>query len=427
MSSKLLPLSGELQQQLQLARRALAYADKRLAIMSASLPINGCEMPHLAATSKGMQVFINEERWHKATDGWALPRKALGLAFVVFHEYMHHVLRFWLVLSMGDYNPQVLNIAQDLVINQLAEVAFGPQMPDILKDLKVVRYQDFGFPAGLSTLRYYELLMQQAKSAGRDADSIDGGSMGGCAAPAEGDGPEGDPSDDKSRMEQEQIIRQGQGIVDSMSDKAKSRGYDPSGFKIDLSLVDLRYRIDWRSELRELVGYSINTISGSNHPNWALPSRRSAAVGYGVMHAVIPATRDYSPRIAVILDTSGSMQDWIAEAVTHIWTLLECYANVHFIACDADVHASERIKTLEELLDNIKGGGGTNMRPALNHLANDSEPPDVCICVTDGEIGDIGTEPDWTQIWVSNNDDFAPAWGKTIIVKDINTNANANR
>jgi hypothetical protein len=67
------------------------------------------------------------------------------------------------------------------------------------------------------------------------------------------------------------------------------------------------------------------------------------------------------------------------------------------------------------------------MRPALNHLADDSEPPDVCICVTDGEIGDIGTEPDWTQIWVSNNDDFAPAWGKTIIVKDINTNAKANR
>jgi predicted metal-dependent peptidase len=119
-----------------------------------------------------------------------------------------------------------------------------------------------------------------------------------------------------------------------------------------------------------------------------------------------------------VLDTSGSMSDWIAKAATHVYSLVEYTKSVRFLSCDSAVHSIEDIRTAEELLAAIKGGGGTDMRPAFDELRSGRDfSPDVTICVTDGEIGDPGPEPPWEHIWVCNNTDFRSPWGKVIYVE----------
>ncbi len=62
------------------------------------------------------------------------------------------------------------------------------------------------------------------------------------------------------------------------------------------------------------------------------------------------------------------------------------------------------------------------MIPAFAQLAKERVRPDLIICMTDLEIGNPGPEPTYARvIWLGVGPrvtkDFAPRWGKTIIVK----------
>lgn len=405
---------------IQLAKRTLYYVDARLGILASGLPIHSKpDLPAYAATSPYMVIFFNEERLMKRAEKYDDSNLALLVAFIIFHEYGHHMLRFWKRMALNGYDPRILNIAQDLVINTLAESALGGNLPEMLDEMQITTIRTFQFPPGLSTDAYYKMLLQNPPppSGGSGEGDDDGaGETGQCCSPDNG---EGDPTGEgKTKLEMDRALADGQEVLDRISNKAKARGYTPDGFAIDLKLVDVRNRISWEDQLRDLYGFTLNSIRGSNHTNWAQYSRRQAGLGFGLGHPIMPAHKDYSPNIAVVLDTSGSMSDWIAKAATHVYTLVEHTKSVRFLSCDAAVHSIEDIRNADDLLGAIKGGGGTDMRPAFDVLRDSTDlTPDVVVCVTDGEIGDPGPTPTWEHIWVCNNTAFRPPWGKVIYVE----------
>lgn len=396
---------------IQLAKRTLYYVDARLGILASGLSIfNKPDLPAYAATSPYMVLFFNEDRLMEKAGKYNDSDLAHFVAFIIFHEYGHHMLRFWKRMSLHGYDPKILNIAQDLVINSLAEKALGGNLPNMLDEMQVVTVRTFGFPEWLSTDAYYKMLMQNPPP-----DEGAGGT-GECCSPDDG---EGDPSGEgKTKLEMDRALADGQEVLERIANKAKGRGYQPDGFQLDLKLVDVRNRISWEDQLRDLYGFTLNSIRGTNHSNWAQYSRRQAGLGFGMGFPIMPAHKDYSPNVAVVLDTSGSMSDWIAKAATHVYSLVEYTKSVRFLSCDSAVHSIEDIRTAEELLAAIKGGGGTDMRPAFDELRSGRDfSPDVTICVTDGEIGDPGPAPPWEHIWVCNNTGFRPPWGKVIYVE----------
>ncbi|WP_344586038.1 vWA domain-containing protein, partial [Kitasatospora paracochleata] len=113
------------------------------------------------------------------------------------------------------------------------------------------------------------------------------------------------------------------------------------------------------------------------------PSRRTPALR-GV---VLPSLRRPLPRVAVVIDTSGSMGDGeLAAALGEVTGVLREVGvrgnRVTVLACDADVHAVSRVTATEQIT--LGGGGGTDMRVGIDAAMAAPERPGIVIVLTDG-------------------------------------------
>jgi predicted metal-dependent peptidase len=97
--------------------------------------------------------------------------------------------------------------------------------------------------------------------------------------------------------------------------------------------------------------------------------RRSSAV-------VRPGIAAYRPRVAVVVDTSGSMGDRGPDVVGHVMHIARAAGDCTIVQCDAQVTRVTRTVPRE-----WRGGGGTDMRVALAHDA--VSRADVVVVVTD--------------------------------------------
>lgn len=113
------------------------------------------------------------------------------------------------------------------------------------------------------------------------------------------------------------------------------------------------------------------------------PSRRSAALR-GI---VLPSLRRPLPRVAVVIDTSGSMGEAeIAAALGEVTGVLREVGvrgnRVTVLACDADVQAVSRVTATGQIT--LGGGGGTDMRVGIAAALAGPERPSVVVVLTDG-------------------------------------------
>jgi predicted metal-dependent peptidase len=118
-------------------------------------------------------------------------------------------------------------------------------------------------------------------------------------------------------------------------------------------------------------------------------------------HPVLPALIAPQPRVAVVIDTSGSMGTGeLSEAVAEVRGVLQAVGGaVDLLACDADVHAAGAVRSWQEVARMLKGGGGTDMVPAIKALTARRVRPDVVIIMTDGYIGHPGEKPPFRVVW----------------------------
>jgi predicted metal-dependent peptidase len=182
--------------------------------------------------------------------------------------------------------------------------------------------------------------------------------------------------------------------------------------------------IPWRQKLARLVRCATAYRAGAVDMAYDRISRRQAGAGFGRGRPVLPAYRAPVPRVAVIVDTSGSMgSEEVSEAVAETAGILKATgSHVRFVACDTRAHGVHKVSTWQRLKDLLVGGGGTNMRPAFDALAREKERTDVIVCVTDGEIGNgyPDRQPPRTHvIWVAVGgmaDRFRPRWGEVVVV-----------
>ncbi len=105
-------------------------------------------------------------------------------------------------------------------------------------------------------------------------------------------------------------------------------------------------------------------------------------------------TRDFTFKINVLIDTSGSMShSEIAEALSGIKNIIEndkhCKTTV--LECDAKVHKEYEVRKVRDIDPKVKGGGGTTMGPGL--LRAREIGGDVCLGFTDGYTENINAIP----------------------------------
>lgn len=331
------------------------------------------------------------------------------LGFLWIHE-IAHVLRCHADRATDiSAAPRLWNIAADLEINDGNWV--GLKMPVAIPGLLP---EKFNFPNGKLAEWYYHTIQQDKDS----QDKVLGACQGNGGQPSDNKGNGGQSLDNKgsgtqSSDNKENTWDEGSGI------HGESRPWETTGEQqqlhgIDRQLVEkevaqklkehrkhignlpgswerwieevLSSKTDWRQLLQHRMSTAIATGIGLRVDySFARPSRRQA-VYYPIITPSFAGER--SGRIAVVVDTSGSMGGReLGQSVAEVCKVLEDFKlPVTVIPCDAKAYEpivlnrpSDRFKVQQ-----LKGGGGTDMVAGIAAALALKPAPDSVLVLTDG-------------------------------------------
>jgi len=180
-------------------------------------------------------------------------------------------------------------------------------------------------------------------------------------------------------VEADAIRRQ---TADAIRAHVRSRGTVPAGWQRWADQI-AEPVVDWRRLLTGALRQAVAWASGAVDYTYARPARRTAALR-GV---ILPSLRRPLPRVAIVVDTSGSMgNDELAAALSEVTGVLRAVGirgnRVTVLACDADVHAVTRVTKAEQV--QLGGGGGTDMRVGIAAARAVPDPPQIIVVLTDG-------------------------------------------
>lgn len=369
-----------------------------------------------------------------------------NLAWVLLHEAGHYLRDHAGRREACAAEPTLWNLAGDAEINDDLTAA-GARFPVFTKEdtddksklgqATGVHPKDLNCEDGKLCEEYYASLRKNAKIIKVGVVTLPGGGPGGkgkkgkSKGDAEGDGDGSgektlstqvgvgkggcgsgsgaDPSPEeadvpaslgKSPAEQKRIQRE---VAEAVRTAAqRGRGTVPAGLQRWAEEVLGPPHVPWQQKLARVCRAAIAYRPGAGDYRYDKPSRRQGAFGYGTGAPVFPALRMPIPHVAVIFDTSGSMgPDALRTGLEEVKGILSAVgAHVDMFACDADVHAAVKVRSVTEAAQALKGGGGTDMQPAFAAIASMSRRPEVIVCITDGAIGDPGPKPKAHVIWV---------------------------
>ncbi|GAA3337152.1 VWA-like domain-containing protein [Amorphoplanes nipponensis] len=347
-------MSGALDRTRLLAARYRAAQDRPY-LATALFSLTVVESPHVAT----MGV---DRRWRCHVSPAFVARTPVPqLAAVWIHEVAHllrdHHGRADRLPAGATPDHLRINVAQDCEIND-----------DLLADrlpLPADRVEPatYGLPAGLLFEQYLTLLPPEVR-----ARSDCGCGAHGAERPWERDGAGG-----VSPAEAEAIRR-------DTARQILGRGDVPAGWRRWAGRT-LEPRVDWRRQLSGAVREALAWAGGAVDYTYARPSRRSAALR-GV---VLPRLRRPVPRVAIVVDTSGSMgEPELAAALAEVAGVLRVVGvggnRTTVLSCDAAVHVARAVYTVGEV--RLSGGGGTDMRVGVAEALK--YRPQVVIVLTDG-------------------------------------------
>jgi predicted metal-dependent peptidase len=355
------------------------------------------------------------------------------LVFVLAHEIFHLALRTH-DRAMGS-DPLQFNYAHDYIINDILRGELGFQH---------IPAGGLDWP-GARQMSAEEILLQMDRNPNhvqrgpgvwrRASSTGNGGTRGNQPGSGQdpgaedADGPQGDVLDNQLEREwfpdenaadqqgQAEAVKEAAGkalglgrVMDAM--RGPGRGTDPGAANQLVTALRGLYRTPWELALQRWLE---SVAPGPR--TFARPSRRGAER----TDVVLPGRRREGWILNVVLDTSGSMTDEIPRALGAIADFCDALAvdQIRLVQCDTAV-TSDRFLTPEELARyEITGYGGSDLSPALRHLADDVRVEAV-IVLTDGEIAYPPEEMPYSVLWVLpalGSSRFHPPYGAVIGMK----------
>lgn len=369
-----------------------------------TLALRPCnQIPTIGVTDGGVLLF---------NEAFTMSLDADELSGVLVHEILHIVHGHLRRMQGPEWDKTRANQAMDLAIND-SVIAMGYKLP---KD--GLFPANFKFPPNLSAEEYYDLLSKLKKK-----PKIGGVGSGDCGSCTTGKSSPGEPGPgDEANRSSAEIARVVRATAEQVRQAhAKNPGNVPADLLVWADKALTPPKVRWQEKLARYARAKVAAAtSGATDYSYRRPNRQSA---WDPDAPIRPSMVGSLPRVALVVDTSGSMLGGDLErAVSEARGILSaCGAGVTFVSCDADVHgAVKRVRTFGELAKGLQGGGGTDFRPAFLALTkNKYDRPSVIVYATDG----YGPAPEHEvipTIWLlTRADSPAPAkWGAVIRLVD---------
>jgi predicted metal-dependent peptidase len=202
----------------------------------------------------------------------------------------------------------------------------------------------------------------------------------------DGDG-DGEPKSDSSlRRQWREVAAQAQ---------LQSRDHGDLAGQILADLLDVPPpKVRWEQVLRGAVSRA-TTEAGVDDVSWSRRSRRSTP------QIILPGGVTRKCRVAVVIDTSGSMSDdQLARCVSETTAIVNntgipIFLVVHDVEVHADcwIHPGNRGSVHKKINSKMIGRGGTDFDDAYNRVANERGRFSAMVHLTDGGVGEWPQRP----------------------------------
>ena len=314
------------------------------------------DLPTAGVSISGInqQLAINPEFWGNLNDD---VKKG-----VLIHELMH--IAFNHLVTRDNYQDKKLfNIAADLEINQYIDRDWLPENGIFLDT-----FPELNLPDRAGTDKYYKLL-QQAHEDGT-SPQLDEMLSEDDFHFTWGEGIDS-LTDAEKKLIQKQVEHQLKDVVEGIKD----RGNIPGHFKelINNIFHQEPAKFDWKGYLRRFAGNS-NKI-------YTKKTRRKPNKRYDGNPALKIKMRNH---VLLAVDTSASvssseLQEFLSE-MNHIH---KTGTDITVVQCDTHMHDPEAFNPKKEF--RVKGRGGTDFQPVIDHYNKNSKKYTSIIYFTDGE------------------------------------------
>lgn len=301
---------------------------------------------------------------------------------VLYHEVMHLLRRHHLRCENMQADPSLANVAMDAEINDdciedcLSNAQNKPQakLPE-----GAITPQSLGLEPNLLWETYYAELLKNAEEV--SPANYGGSSADGKQREWEDGSPEeeGNPSGvtlGRSKMIDRKIAE------DVKQEASKGRGDIPKHMEVWANHI-LEPIIPWQKELRAAVKSAYAHAAGQTDYTYRRPARKQAAFG----DIIAPSMYSPIPRVAVVVDTSGSMLGGELEmAMSEVKGICKACgsqsSDLYVIACDSEPTKAQKVFRTNDI--NLSGGGGTDMGVGIKSAGGIRPRIDICIVLTDG-------------------------------------------
>ncbi len=354
---------------------------------------------------KRMAVSVDAGRFYLHINVDAFLREPQYLLGVLLHE-VHHVVLGHLTHPRfhGDCDVELMDLAIEMSANEYIE----EPLPD---PITWKPYRSLGLRAGQSTLERYERLVDAAASAPSPT-------LGGSATSA------GEPADDHRYLRRGDsspgALEQTRQLITRAAAEAREQlaggeevdallcaGRDPGSLIEALTGVLGRAEryLDWKTALRMFAARARAPVHTYARPNRRFPGRVGEIPGRTFSPRVL-----VKPRLLVAIDTSMSMSlPELAEVARQLAALSE-HATLTVAECDTRV---TRVYPWAGALENVKGRGGTDLRPVFSDPVLAAQRIEGVVYFTDGDGPAPEAPPPLPVLWILTKPEaFACPWGQ---------------
>lgn len=193
--------------------------------------------------------------------------------------------------------------------------------------------------------------------------------------------------------------------------RSKGIGSLPSGLERWADGYLAPPKIDWRRELAHHLHWAVAWTKGRTEPTFSRPARRR------IPDIILPGHRRPLPKVAIVIDTSGSMdeKDLQAALAEAQGILSHLKATVTVLSVDAQVQNEQKVRSARSV--RLKGGGGTHMGTGIARAQELQPRPDVIVVMTDGLTPwPSQAPPQKVLVVVIGTSEQGPPWARTVHV-----------
>jgi len=425
--------------------------------------------------SPKLNTFASDTRWRLYYDPeWMMQHTVQEIAGLLLHEVSHclrgHGERFARMNEPHSRAP-LMNIAGDSLINEDLNRS-NVKLPDGGVYLSTIA-EHYGVTAtaDMSTEEIYRLIADteppctcsnssdDSSDGSSGDDSSDGSSGDDSSDGSSGDDSSGDDSDSSGSQQtcthcqpqnecgsgahgvprefersaddaefpgvgEDQAENTRQKTAKAIQQHAKNQGNVPAGWDRWAS-ERLTPVVDWRKELASRVRRHVTYLKGRADYSFLSQNRRNPALRNYGHPIVMPGMKEPEPpRVAVVIDTSGSMSEtelcWaITETHGVLLSLGGASRDIVLVSCDADATVNRHVRSIGGNTA-LTGGGGTDMRIGITAAVDEKPSPEIVIVLTDGYTPwpdePIPNVHLIVGLTTPNAQDSVPDWATTVII-----------